>query len=135
MTLKRFCKRLHCVRNVLEVKVIRGKGGCILTVAPLLLYSRFMKSLPHVFNLSSADLAVLNVALVVDARWNPCPGPLLGAKEGIAQVNPGEVLEIRADDPEACRDIAAWAGKAGHEFLGFAESEGYARIFVTKTAH
>ncbi len=82
--------------------------------------------------MSSEDLAGLKVTEVIDARWTPCPGPLLEAKEGIGHLKPGEVLEILSHDPGARGDISAWAGKAGHEFLGFLESKGYDRIFVRK---
>ena len=78
------------------------------------------------------DLSKLNVAKVIDARWSPCPGTLLKAKEGISQVNAGEAVEIQSHDPKARRDISAWAGKVGHRFLGFLESDGYDRIFVMK---
>jgi len=82
--------------------------------------------------MDSTDLARLKAAKVMDARWAPCPLPLLQAKEGIGQVRTGEVLEIRSHDPGAPGDISAWAGKAGHEFLGFLDSAGYDRIFVRK---
>lgn len=82
--------------------------------------------------MNSTDLAGLKVAQVIDARWTPCPGPLLEAKEGISHVKSGEVMEIQSHDPGARGDIAAWAAKAGHEFLGFLGSDGYDRIFVRK---
>lgn len=82
--------------------------------------------------MDSSDLARLNVAKVMDARWTPCPVPLLLAKEGIGHLKLGEVLEIQSHDPGARGDISAWAGKVGHEFLGFCGSDGYDRIFVRK---
>ncbi|MFH1112346.1 MAG: sulfurtransferase TusA family protein [Pseudomonadota bacterium] len=78
------------------------------------------------------ELSELEAARVVDARWSPCPGTLLKAKESITRMPAGEIMEILSHDPEARRDILAWAGKAGHEFLGFLEGEGYYRIFVMK---
>jgi TusA-related sulfurtransferase len=84
--------------------------------------------------MNRAHLAGLKATEVVDARWTPCPGPLLEAKQGIGLLKPGEVLEILSHDPEARGDIAAWAGKAGHEFLGFLGSQGHDRIFVRKLA-
>ena len=83
--------------------------------------------------MNNSDLIQLNVARVIDARWAPCPGTLLEAKAGIKTVRAGEVMEILSHDPEARRDLSAWAGKVGHEFLGFLEVEGYYRIFVQKT--
>jgi tRNA 2-thiouridine synthesizing protein A len=78
------------------------------------------------------DLISLKIAKVIDARWIPCPGPLLEGKKGICLLGAGEVLEIQSHDPQARRDISAWAGKVGHEFLGFLDSPGYDRIFVRK---
>ncbi len=83
--------------------------------------------------MDNASLRKLTVARVVDARWAPCPGTLLEAKANIRQVLAGEVMEILSHDPEARRDLSAWAGKIGHEFLGVLESEGCYRIFVKKT--
>lgn len=80
----------------------------------------------------SADLNNLAVAKVVDATGSPCPGPLLGAKKGIGQVNIGDILEIKSNDPGTRHDIPAWARKVGHEYLGFLETEGHDRIFVTR---
>jgi TusA-related sulfurtransferase len=82
--------------------------------------------------MSSADLSNLAVSKVVDARGSACPGPLLEAKKGISQVKAGDILEIKSNDPVARSDIPAWARKAGHEFLGFLETEGHDRIFVTR---
>ena len=82
--------------------------------------------------MDSPDLTNLSVAKVIDARWAPCPGTLLKAKEGINHVDAGEAIEIQSHDPKARRDISAWAGKVGHKLLGFLESEGYDRIFVMK---
>ena len=70
---------------------------------------------------------------VVDARGSACPGPLLEAKKGIGTVSVGEVIEIRSTDPASRNDIAVWAGKIGHEFLGSLQAdEGYDRIFVRR---
>jgi tRNA 2-thiouridine synthesizing protein A len=80
----------------------------------------------------SQNLEGLAVARVIDARWTPCPGPLLEAKKVIGHLKPGEVLEIQSHDPGARGDISAWAGKVGHEFLGFLGTKGYDRIFIRK---
>jgi len=83
--------------------------------------------------MDAADLANVEVAKVVDARGSACPGPLLEAKKGIGAVSVGGVLEVRSNDPGTRKDIPIWAGKVGHEFLGFLEAdEGYDRIFVQR---
>jgi tRNA 2-thiouridine synthesizing protein A len=82
--------------------------------------------------MTNADLANLAIAKVVDARGNPCPGPLLEAKKGIGQVKVGEVLEIKSSDPGSRNDIPAWARKAGQEYLGLLEVEEHDRLFITR---
>jgi TusA-related sulfurtransferase len=75
----------------------------------------------------------LEPAKTVDARGSACPGPLLEAKKGIGGVAVGEVLEIRSSDPATRGDIAIWAAKVGHDFLGVLETdEGYDRLFVKR---
>lgn len=71
-------------------------------------------------------------AHTVDARGSACPGPVLEAKKAIGSVKVGEVLEVLSSDPGTKADIPAWAGKVGHEFLGYMESDGYARLFVRR---
>jgi tRNA 2-thiouridine synthesizing protein A len=78
------------------------------------------------------DLTNLAIAKVVDARGNTCPGPLLEAKKGIGQVKVGEVLEIKSSDTGSRKDIPAWAGKVGHDYLGFLEAEEHDRLFIAR---
>ncbi|MFP5208949.1 MAG: sulfurtransferase TusA family protein [Acidobacteriota bacterium] len=77
-------------------------------------------------------VAIITADKVVDARGTACPGPLLEAKKGIGQVKVGQVLEIKSNDKGSRKDIAAWAGKVGHEFLGLVEAEGHDRLFVRR---
>jgi TusA-related sulfurtransferase len=78
------------------------------------------------------ELESITAAKVVDARGAACPGPLLEAKKGIGTVPIGSVLEVWSTDSVTKTDISAWAGKVGHEFLGFLSAEGYDRVFVRR---
>jgi tRNA 2-thiouridine synthesizing protein A len=69
---------------------------------------------------------------VIDARGTACPGPLLEAKKGIGAVKVGQIVEIKSNDKGSRKDISAWAGKVGHEFLGIVEAEGHDRLFVRR---
>ncbi|MEE4607450.1 MAG: sulfurtransferase TusA family protein, partial [Desulfobacteraceae bacterium] len=80
----------------------------------------------------SNDLSSLKVDNTVDARGSACPGPLLEAKKGIGKVKVGQVLEIFSNDSGTRRDIPAWAGKVGHEYIGFMEADGYDKHFVRR---
>ena len=81
---------------------------------------------------TTADLSEIQAAKVVDARGSACPGPLLEAKKGIGKVKVGQVLEIFSNDSGTRKDIPAWAGKVGHEYVGFVEADGYDKHFVRR---
>lgn len=78
------------------------------------------------------DLSTIQVSSTVDARGCACPGPLLEAKKGMGKVKVGEIIEILSGDPGTSKDIPAWAGKVGHEFLGVVSAEGYDKIYVRR---
>lgn len=80
----------------------------------------------------TTDLNSIQVDNTVDARGSACPGPLLEAKKGIGKVKVGQVLEIFSNDSGTRRDIPAWAGKVGHEYLGVLEADGYDKHFVRR---
>lgn len=69
---------------------------------------------------------------VIDARGTACPGPLLEAKKGIGAIKVGQIIEVKSNDKGSRKDIPAWAGKVGHEFLGMVEAEGHDRLFVRR---
>ncbi len=71
------------------------------------------------------DLSTIKADKTVDARSMACPGPLLEAKKGIAQVQVGQVLEILSGDKGSREDLPAWCKKSGNEYLGFLEKDGY----------
>lgn len=82
--------------------------------------------------LTEAEAGAMTVAKVVDARGAACPGPLLEAKKSMAGVAIGETLEVWSSDPQTKADVAAWAAKVGHEFLGAAAGQGYDRVFLRR---
>ncbi len=82
--------------------------------------------------MSPEELEGLTVAKEVDARGSACPGPLLEAKKGIGTVRVDEVIEVKSNDKGSRQDIAAWAKKVGHEFLGLIEADGHDRLFVRR---
>ena len=79
------------------------------------------------------DLAQLHGQKVVDARGTSCPGPILAAKKGMAEVKVGEIMEVWATDSGTQKDLPAWANKMGHEYLGVLEEPGYWKLFVKRT--
>ena len=53
----------------------------------------------------------------VDALGTWCPVPVTMARDAIAGMRRGEVLEVLADDPMVFLDLPAWCHDAGHEVL------------------
>lgn len=80
----------------------------------------------------SEVVAAITADKIIDARGTACPGPLLEAKKGIGAIKVGQVIEIKSNDKGSRKDIAAWAGKVGHEFLGIIEAEGHDRLLVRR---
>ncbi len=78
------------------------------------------------------DLSSLHGDKVVDARGTSCPGPILAAKKGMPEVKVGEIMEVLSTDLGTQKDLPAWAKKMGHEYLGFVDDAGYARLFVRR---
>jgi tRNA 2-thiouridine synthesizing protein A len=78
------------------------------------------------------DLSSIQAQKTVDARGTSCPGPILAAKKGIADVKVGEIMEVMATDTGTQKDLPAWSKKMGHEFLGVVEEPGFMRLYVKK---
>ena len=57
--------------------------------------------------------------------------PIAMTKEGIDEIQIGEILKVEADDPAAEEDIKRWAKRTGHEILKF-EKEGIILTFFIK---
>lgn len=79
-----------------------------------------------------AELGQLTPDLVADARGVACPGPLLEARRAIARLPVGAVLEVLSSDSQTRNDVAAWAAKVGHGYLGHLPGDGYDRVFLRK---
>ncbi len=54
---------------------------------------------------------------VLDARHLLCPMPVIRTQNRIAELAPGDTLEVQATDPGALHDIPAWCRVHGHEIL------------------
>ncbi|EFC80443.1 sulfurtransferase TusA family protein [Frankia sp. EUN1f] len=56
-------------------------------------------------------------AVVVDALGRRCPLPIIELARRIRDVEVGQLVELRADDPAAAADVAAWCRMRGHELV------------------
>lgn len=67
----------------------------------------------------------------LDARRLLCPLPVIRAEQRIAQLAPGDTLDIFCTDPGALYDIPAWCRMHGHEIVTTAQDEtGELRVTV-----
>jgi len=60
--------------------------------------------------------------------------PIVQLAKNIRKMQPGQVLEIRADDEGAHADIPAWCEQTGNEFLGEEDAGSYVKYYVRKRA-
>ncbi len=66
----------------------------------------------------------------LDARRLLCPMPVIKTQDAIADLKPGDTLEIIATDPGALNDIPAWCRVHGHQVLESHAGEEEVRITV-----
>lgn len=66
----------------------------------------------------------------LDCRGLSCPMPLLKTKKAIKKMGSGQILEILGTDPGTANDLPGFAKKAGHEYLGQKDDEGFTRFFM-----
>jgi tRNA 2-thiouridine synthesizing protein A len=70
----------------------------------------------------------------LDATGLICPLPVLRARKAMRDVAPGGLLEVRATDPAAVKDFAAFCEATGHELMESREDTGGVYVFVMKKA-
>lgn len=58
----------------------------------------------------------------LDARRLLCPMPVIRTQDRIAQLQPGDVLQVTCSDPGAAQDIPAWSRINGHTIVSIEHS-------------
>jgi len=71
---------------------------------------------------------------ILDAIGLLCPEPLFQARTAIDALEPGEVLEVLADDPAAEEDLTRFARRAGHEMVAVEDEGDYKRFLIRRGA-
>lgn len=64
----------------------------------------------------------------LDARHLLCPMPVIRTQNAVANLAPGDVVEVRATDPGALHDIPAWCRINGHEVMASVAENGEVRV-------
>ena len=73
-------------------------------------------------------------ALVVDARGQRCPMPVIELARRIGEVPTGAVIAVLADDPAAAYDIPAWCRLRGQASLGSDDTPEGPRYLVRRVS-
>jgi TusA-related sulfurtransferase len=68
----------------------------------------------------------------LDAIGLLCPEPLFQARTALDALEPGDVLEIFADDPAAVEDLTRFAKRAGHEMLSVEDKGDHKRFLIRR---
>ncbi|PKQ29361.1 MAG: hypothetical protein CVT60_05720 [Actinobacteria bacterium HGW-Actinobacteria-10] len=61
-----------------------------------------------------------------------CPEPLFQTREAMDRLEPGDVLEVLADDPAAQEDLTRFARRAGHELVSIEDNDDHKRFLIRK---
>ncbi|MGQ9608784.1 MAG: FAD-dependent oxidoreductase [bacterium] len=62
--------------------------------------------------------------MLLDACGLQCPGPILKVKQKMDELQPGDVLEVTANDTGFTTDLPAWCRSVGHDVLSIEIREG-----------
>lgn len=66
----------------------------------------------------------------LDARRLLCPMPVIRVQDRVAQLTPGDTLEVVCTDPGALNDVPAWCRVHGHRILRTEEGRGEVLIEI-----
>lgn len=72
------------------------------------------------------------IAKTVDAKDLSCPLPLLKAKQGLHQINSGELLLVLATDAGSVRDFHAFVELSEHHLVEFLDENTHYRYVIEK---
>jgi tRNA 2-thiouridine synthesizing protein A len=56
--------------------------------------------------------------------------PILKTKKTIGKMQSGQILELLSSDPGTKNDLPSFAKRAGHEYLGHKDDEGFSRFYI-----
>jgi TusA-related sulfurtransferase len=62
-----------------------------------------------------------------------CPIPIAETAKRLKELQPGQVLEVLADDEGIKEDMPAWCHVTGNELLGMEEEAGQYKAYVRKS--
>jgi tRNA 2-thiouridine synthesizing protein A len=66
----------------------------------------------------------------IDCTGMVCPQPIVELAKQKKKMQPGQVLEMWADDEGATRDVPAWCQQTGNAFLGSEDDSTFTKYFI-----
>ncbi len=69
----------------------------------------------------------------LDCKGMMCPMPIVHITKKIKTMNPGQVLEVVADDVGSLEDVPAWADRTGNELMEKREDGGEFHFIIRKS--
>ncbi len=69
---------------------------------------------------------------VLDCVNLACPMPIFKTANKIKEMQPGQILEVQADDDGIEKDMPAWCKRTGNEYLGLTKNDGEYHVYVRK---
>jgi tRNA 2-thiouridine synthesizing protein A len=66
----------------------------------------------------------------LDCRGLSCPMPILKTKKAMGKMKSGQILELLSSDPGTKNDLPKFADRAGHEYLGEKDDQGFIRFYI-----
>lgn len=70
--------------------------------------------------------------LLLDACGLSCPGPIVKTANQVRNLQPGEVVEVRATDPGFANDIKAWCNSTGNRLLETGKRDDHTYAIIKK---
>ena len=74
----------------------------------------------------------LKIAQRFDTQGLSCPMPIVKTAQAIANLAPGELLEVIAYSPRSVRDFAAWSTSTGNVLVESSTESGVYRFVFRK---
>ncbi|MEW6088022.1 MAG: sulfurtransferase TusA family protein [bacterium] len=74
----------------------------------------------------------MNISKTLDCIGLFCPMPVIKTKLELENMEPGEVLEILADDPGFEKDLPDWCSMSGEKFLALKKEGSVIKGYVMK---
>lgn len=83
---------------------------------------------------SNSDFLKEKASVTLDCTGMLCPHPILEIAKKMRQLQPGQVLELLATDPNTKRDIPTWCQKTSNPLIKVEEKEKTIVFYVKKGA-